>query len=68
VDLRERVHRAIADTQTHEDAVLVIEEAMLLYFERTLAHLKEKGAAIHPQTAMSYQKLLENTLVKTRSL
>ena len=68
IDLRERVHRAISKTKTNEDAVLVIEEAMLLYFERTLAHLLEKGCEIHPQTKASYTKLLENTLVKTRIL
>lgn len=64
IDLRNRVHRAI----NNENAALVIEEAMLVYFERTLAHLQSKGANIHPQTADSYTKLLENTLVKTRIL
>lgn len=64
VDLRNRVHGAI----NGENAHLVIEEAMLIYFERTLAHLLQKGAVIHPQTDNSYRKLLENTLVKTRIL
>lgn len=63
-DLRQRVHNALGK-QSEE---LIIEEAMLLYFERTLAHLKEKGCEIHPLTADSYRKLLENTLVKTRIL
>ncbi len=64
VDLRNRVHGAI----TAENAPLVIEEAMLVYFERTLAHLQKNGAKIHPQTMDSYTKLLKNTLVKTRIL
>ncbi len=64
VDLRERVHKAI----TKENALLVIEEAMLIYFERTLAHLQTKGCEIHPQTRDSYRELSENTLVKTRIL
>ena len=68
MDLRRRVHNALTGANTHEEAVLVIEEAMLLYFERTLAHLQEKGCEIHPQTKASYTKLLENTLVKTRIL
>ena len=64
VDLRQRVHNALGK----EAASLILEEAMLIYFERTLSHLKEKGCAIHPQTLNSYTKLLENTLVKTRIL
>lgn len=64
MDLRQRVHKALGKGTE----ALVIEEAMLIYFERTLAHLKEKGCEIHPQTKASYDKLLENTLVKTRIL
>lgn len=64
VDLRSRVHSIISLV----NASLVMEEAMLIYFEQTLAHLTKKGCAIHPQTSASYRKLLENTLVKTRIL
>ncbi|MBE6638381.1 MAG: nicotinate (nicotinamide) nucleotide adenylyltransferase [Ruminococcaceae bacterium] len=63
-DLRKRVHNTI----TPENAEAIIEEAMLIYFERTLSHLRNKGCEIHPQTLYSYRKLLENTLVKTRIL